>query len=284
MGEVTFTFRVDESLKSDFASAAKARDRTGAQLLRDFMRQFVQSQQDAAFREQVQIGIDAASAGEVLSADEVETEAEAWRAETGRQKKERIDRERAERIRQHRERRRLIASRHNPKAIAWLHEVMARLGSRGFIKGILIYRNMAIGKDGELCATLFLLGPKNDIERCTDAALAAAHHEFGSLMTVYPESLTRFFLGSFTCAKARRALARIDMPIEFFVRDHGRGDGFIEPPCIEQARDLLLPFVARVGDRRGPQLLRLVRWLEADRKKWLEEMGDVYQPDDVRGA
>ena len=89
MSEATFTFRVDEALKTDFATAAKARDRTAAQLLRDFMRQFVQSQQDAAahdswFREQVQIGIDAANAGDVLSTDEVESEAEAWRAETRR--------------------------------------------------------------------------------------------------------------------------------------------------------------------------------------------------------
>lgn len=89
MSEATFTFRVDESLKNDFASAAKARDRTGAQLLRDFMRQFVQSQQGAAahdtwFRDQVQIGIDAANAGDVLSTDEVEAEAAAWRTETRR--------------------------------------------------------------------------------------------------------------------------------------------------------------------------------------------------------
>ncbi len=89
MNEATFTFRVDEALKNEFATAAKARDRTGAQLLRDFMRQFVQSQQDAAahdawFREQVQIGIDAANAGDVLSTDEVEAEAEAWRAEMRR--------------------------------------------------------------------------------------------------------------------------------------------------------------------------------------------------------
>ncbi len=87
MNEATFTFRVDESLKNDFAIAAKARDRTGAQLLRDFMRSFVQQQQEAAahdawFRDRVQIGIAAADAGEVLSAEEVESEAEAWRAKT----------------------------------------------------------------------------------------------------------------------------------------------------------------------------------------------------------
>ena len=44
MSEATFTFRVDEALKNDFATAAKARDRTAAQLLRDFMRSFVQQQ------------------------------------------------------------------------------------------------------------------------------------------------------------------------------------------------------------------------------------------------
>ena len=48
MSEATFTFRVDEALKSEFAQAAKARDRTGAQLLRDFMRDFVRQQEEAA--------------------------------------------------------------------------------------------------------------------------------------------------------------------------------------------------------------------------------------------
>jgi predicted transcriptional regulator len=41
MSDVTFTLRVDETLKADFSKAAKARDRTSAQLLRDYMCQFV---------------------------------------------------------------------------------------------------------------------------------------------------------------------------------------------------------------------------------------------------
>ena len=62
---------------------------SGAQLLRDFMREFVQLQQEkdtheAWFRRQVQRGLDSANAGELLSANEVEAEAEAWRAETRR--------------------------------------------------------------------------------------------------------------------------------------------------------------------------------------------------------
>ncbi|MDI5985649.1 hypothetical protein QLQ85_12705 [Halomonas sp. M4R5S39] len=89
MSEATFTFRVDDALKAEFAQAAKAKDRTGAQLLRDFMRDFVREQQEAAahdawFRREVQAGIDAANAGDVIPADEVEAEAAAWRAETQR--------------------------------------------------------------------------------------------------------------------------------------------------------------------------------------------------------
>ena len=39
---------------------------------------------DAWFRHEVQIGIDAANAGEMISAEEVEAEAAAWRAEVRR--------------------------------------------------------------------------------------------------------------------------------------------------------------------------------------------------------
>lgn len=89
MSDATFTFRVDEALKNDFATAAKARDRTGAQLLRDFMREFVQQQQEAAehdawFRRQVQAGLDSANAGRLEPAAEVEARFAARRAATRR--------------------------------------------------------------------------------------------------------------------------------------------------------------------------------------------------------
>ncbi len=83
MSEATFTFRVDEALKEQFTMAAKGCDRTGAQLLRDFMRNFVLQQEVAEhgawFRRQVQLGLDAAHSGDVISAEEVEVEAAAWR-------------------------------------------------------------------------------------------------------------------------------------------------------------------------------------------------------------
>jgi len=89
MSEATFTFRIDETLKAEFSAAAKARDRSGAQLLRDFIREFVQQQQEAAahdvwFRRQVQIGLDSANAGNLIPADEVEAKFAAKRAATRR--------------------------------------------------------------------------------------------------------------------------------------------------------------------------------------------------------
>ncbi len=89
MSEATFTFRVDEILKDQFTTAAKGRDRTGAQLLRDFMRDFVRQQReatehDAWFRCQVQAGLDSANAGHLVPADDVEAEFAARRTETRR--------------------------------------------------------------------------------------------------------------------------------------------------------------------------------------------------------
>ncbi len=89
MGEATFTFRVEDALKSAFTEAAKARDQTGAQLLRGFMRDYVKRQEDEAeydawFRRQVRAGVDSANSGSLISAEEVEIEFAARRAETRR--------------------------------------------------------------------------------------------------------------------------------------------------------------------------------------------------------
>ncbi len=89
MTEATFTFRVDDDLKTQFTNAAKAKDRSGAQLLREFMREYVRRQEEASahdawFRQQVQAGIEAANAGDAISAEDVEAEASRWRAETRR--------------------------------------------------------------------------------------------------------------------------------------------------------------------------------------------------------
>lgn len=87
MTESTFTFRVDDDLKAAFSQAAKAQDQTGAQLLRGFMRDFVKRQESEAehdtwFRRQVEEGIAAANAGDVISSEDVESYFAARRSET----------------------------------------------------------------------------------------------------------------------------------------------------------------------------------------------------------
>jgi predicted transcriptional regulator len=89
MGEATFTFRVEDALKSAFGEAAKARDQTAAQLLRGFMRDYVKRQQeeaeyDAWVHREVQAGLDSANAGNLISAEEVESAFATRRAETRR--------------------------------------------------------------------------------------------------------------------------------------------------------------------------------------------------------
>ena len=75
MSETTFTFRVDDSLKAAFADAAKQKDRTAAQLLRDFMRGYVAETQedaeyDAWFRRKVEAGERAYLEGRYITQEE----------------------------------------------------------------------------------------------------------------------------------------------------------------------------------------------------------------------
>lgn len=85
MSDATFTFRNDEGLKDQFFTTAKSRDRTGAQLLRDFVKQQQElTEHDAWFRRQVQTGLDSANADNLIPAAEVEAEFAAMRAATRR--------------------------------------------------------------------------------------------------------------------------------------------------------------------------------------------------------
>ncbi|ATO57807.1 hypothetical protein [Bartonella sp. 1-1C] len=58
MAKTTFTFRVDDGLKNEFSKAAKAHDKSDAQLLQDYMRDIVKEQKEKSaynlwFRDQV---------------------------------------------------------------------------------------------------------------------------------------------------------------------------------------------------------------------------------------
>ena len=87
MSDAPFTFWVDESLKDQFSAAAKERNRTAAQLSRDFMRDFVSQQNealdhDAWVRRRVQKSLESANAGRLISSEAVEAEFAERRART----------------------------------------------------------------------------------------------------------------------------------------------------------------------------------------------------------
>jgi len=80
-----YRITVDEDLLRRFEATAFAQQRTGEQVLRDLMLAFIgrpNDDYDAWFIRQVQIGIDAANAGQLVSNEEVEAEFAARRAET----------------------------------------------------------------------------------------------------------------------------------------------------------------------------------------------------------
>jgi predicted transcriptional regulator len=77
MDVATFTIRVDDELKNAFTAAAKAKDRTAGQLIRDFMRDYILKARDddayeAWYTRKVEAGRADAAAGRVHSSEEVE--------------------------------------------------------------------------------------------------------------------------------------------------------------------------------------------------------------------
>lgn len=87
MSETTLTLRLDAELKAQFAKAAKQNDRTSAQLIRDYMRDYLEQQEkradyEAWFRSEVQKGLDEAEAGQLIPHEEIEAEFAAKREAT----------------------------------------------------------------------------------------------------------------------------------------------------------------------------------------------------------
>lgn len=86
MAESTFTFRIDDELKKQFAEIAKSKDRTAAQLVREFIRDTIarkedEAEYDAWLLQKIQTGLDDAAAGRVHSSEKVEAYFKKRRAE-----------------------------------------------------------------------------------------------------------------------------------------------------------------------------------------------------------
>jgi hypothetical protein len=84
MSETTFTFRVDQQMIKVFTKGARANDRPGSQLLRDFMRNYVErAEHNAWFRAEVEQSLKEADDPnvELISRGEVVRKWKARRAE-----------------------------------------------------------------------------------------------------------------------------------------------------------------------------------------------------------
>jgi predicted transcriptional regulator len=87
MSESTFTFRVDEDLKAAFTAAAKGNDRTGAQILREVMREYVAEEAPPTpeyvewLRKKVEKSRAQIARGEYLTNDEMKQRMAAHRAQ-----------------------------------------------------------------------------------------------------------------------------------------------------------------------------------------------------------
>ncbi|MBB5752060.1 hypothetical protein [Prosthecomicrobium pneumaticum] len=82
MPDAPFTFLVDDDLKRAFAEVAAARDRSGPQMLRDFMRDVVdqsRADHDDWFRTEVDRGIQAADTAGAAALSQADVEAR-WRS------------------------------------------------------------------------------------------------------------------------------------------------------------------------------------------------------------
>lgn len=88
MSDTYYSLRLDETLKRQFSEAAKQRGHSGADLLREYMREVVRQHDaqgpDADLHHQVQIGLNSANAGKILPAAEVEARFAVKRAATRR--------------------------------------------------------------------------------------------------------------------------------------------------------------------------------------------------------
>ncbi|GLR63030.1 CopG family ribbon-helix-helix protein [Marinospirillum insulare] len=87
MSNATFTFRVDDALKTEFSQLAKFQDRSAAQLLRDFMRNYVAQQEqsleyDTWLMKKIEQSRSSAKAGKLTSNTDVEAAFAAKRAAT----------------------------------------------------------------------------------------------------------------------------------------------------------------------------------------------------------
>ncbi|WP_454854041.1 GIY-YIG nuclease family protein [Rhizobium binxianense] len=164
--------------------------------------------------------------------------------------------------------RRTFAEANNRATVEWLRQFLRELDEAGVIRGILVYDEE---RTGQREAALFLTGRAADIRRLTEP-MNRAQEPIGDMRSAgggaHPVLFCRYSqIGDRRgCSLLEVCDELLTLPPEFAA----------QVPYAERARELLLPYVAQVGSRLGPQLVRLHRLMTARQRAFRSDFGQEW--------
>jgi len=176
--------------------------------------------------------------------------------------------ERKRRAAEQQAQRRAFAEANNRATVEWLRQFLRELDEAGVIRGILVYDEQ---RTGQREAALFLTGRAADIRRLTEPMNRPPllTHDMRAVGGgAHPVLFCRYSqIGNRRgCALLEVCDELLTLPPEFAA----------QVPYAERARELLLPYVARVGSRLGPQLARLHRLMTARQRAFRSDFGQEW--------
>jgi hypothetical protein len=164
------------------------------------------------------------------------------------------------------EEQRVIAIKHNKQVVEWLRGFVSEIAAAGAIKGVLLYNNVRCGWESELAAELFLSGNHDDMDRWAEDVVA--WHPSKRLLDGDGFGGRPIFSSVYFSQGRRRSFAAIDLLPEFLNVPAGLAE---QVPFASEVQEVLSPWVARVGKRLGPQLMRFHRLMAAGKASMAED-------------
>ncbi len=139
----------------------------------------------------------------------------------------------------------------NSSQVERLENFLLRVEDIGRLHGILVYDELS---SRQRMASMYVSLPVN-VAGCLG-------HDFPLFEERGPARCISVFPSYQACHNGRHFLAEVSVHIDYIMLQP-QDDLAESIPGAARFQELLLPFVARRGDRRGPQLMRLRRWMNA---------------------
>lgn len=139
----------------------------------------------------------------------------------------------------------------NSSQVERLENFLLRVEDIGRLHGILVYDELS---SRQRMASMYVSLPVN-VAGCLG-------HDFPLFEERGPARCISVFPSYQACHNGKHFLAEVSVHIDCIMLQP-QDDLAESIPGAARVQELLLPFVARRGDRRGPQLMRLHRWMNA---------------------